>query len=96
MPIGGGPAVEARVVQSTGTSWQGTSDFVFAFRVARVFVSKKTGDIVRLEDYKKGAMLGLDDRWDDRVPELYVESIDEGEDDGEGLEGWRCLITPAI
>lgn len=38
-------------------SWEGSSDFVFAFRVRKVLVEKKTGVVSKDEDYRRGAML---------------------------------------
>lgn len=96
MPVSGGPGVEAKVTRKNGTRWGGSSDFVFAFRVVRVFVGKKTGDVVGQEDYRKGAMLGRDDDgWEDGGeyggPELYLERLEEGDAWSEGLEGVEVL-----
>ncbi|KAF6812643.1 hypothetical protein CSOJ01_05062 [Colletotrichum sojae] len=37
VPIGGGPGIEGKVGKKAGTSWEGSSDFVFAYRVSKVF-----------------------------------------------------------
>ncbi|KAI0379220.1 hypothetical protein F5Y04DRAFT_260007 [Hypomontagnella monticulosa] len=57
IPISGGPTVEVNRQNNTGVSWEGSSDFVFAFRVRKIFV-KKTGVVNKDEDYRRGAMLG--------------------------------------
>ncbi|KAJ3958536.1 hypothetical protein N0V92_004864 [Colletotrichum tropicale] len=57
VPVGEGPGVEGKVYDKKGTSWGGSSDFVFAFRVSRVFVNK-ADQVSSEEEYLKGAMLG--------------------------------------
>lgn len=67
-------------------AWESGSDFVFAFRVRKVFVKKKTGGVKSDEDYIKGAMLGKED--ESGAKELQFEVIFDDEVDvgGEGLE----------
>ncbi|KAJ0161990.1 hypothetical protein CTA2_5289 [Colletotrichum tanaceti] len=76
VPIGGGPGIEGKVADSTGTSWAGSSDFVFAFRVSRVFAGKATGQVASEEEYRKGAMLG-DEVAEVRRPQLDVLKVEE-------------------
>ncbi|RFN51774.1 hypothetical protein FIE12Z_3977 [Fusarium flagelliforme] len=55
VPIGGGSGIEGKTAKSQGTKWEGSGDFVFAFRVSKVVV-KKSGE-VNEEEYRKGAIL---------------------------------------
>ncbi|KAI1658709.1 hypothetical protein F4813DRAFT_388475 [Daldinia decipiens] len=57
LPISSGPTTEVNHGRNTDMSWEGSSDFVFAFRVRKVLVEKKTGVVSKDEDYKRGAML---------------------------------------
>jgi hypothetical protein len=50
---GGGPRVEGKVGNKAGTKREGSSDFVFAFRVSKVLVGKVTGQAASEEDYRK-------------------------------------------
>ncbi|KAJ0108958.1 hypothetical protein J7T55_005505 [Diaporthe amygdali] len=56
VPVSGGPSISGTISQKQGTLWEGSSDFVLAYRVRMVKVSKK-GRVGRSEDYKTGAML---------------------------------------
>ncbi|GJC82941.1 hypothetical protein ColLi_05779 [Colletotrichum liriopes] len=85
VPIGGGPGVEGRVGDKAGTSWDGSGDFVFAFRVSKVFVGEKTGHVVSEEEYRKGAMLG-DETKDVRAPTLSVLKVEEPGAEAEGFD----------
>jgi hypothetical protein len=58
VPVGGGPEAEVSITQNTGQKWEGSGDFVLAFRVRRVMVSPKTNEVTQDEDYTRGAMLG--------------------------------------
>jgi hypothetical protein len=85
VPIGGGPEVEGKRENKEGTSWKGSSDFVFAFRVRKVSVKKKTGEVKKYEEYKTGAMLG--DEIEGDVPALtFSEEDPEAEDEGCEME----------
>ncbi|XXG96337.1 hypothetical protein Hte_002619 [Hypoxylon texense] len=56
VPVAIGPGVEGSAGRKDGVSWEGSSEFVFAFRVRKVF-AEKTGGVKSDEDYKRGAML---------------------------------------
>ncbi|KAH7417512.1 hypothetical protein BKA64DRAFT_740007 [Cadophora sp. MPI-SDFR-AT-0126] len=65
VPVGGGPSVSSQHDRKASESWEGSSDFVFAFRVSKVSVKvrkSETGEAKEIqvgkeEMYKKGAML---------------------------------------
>lgn len=57
IPVGGGPGVGGRKVDRQSVAWTSGSDFVFAFRVRKVWAQKKMVTVKKEEDYKKGAML---------------------------------------
>ncbi|KAI0850771.1 hypothetical protein F5Y00DRAFT_260221 [Daldinia vernicosa] len=57
VPISSGPTIDVNHGRNTDMSWEGSSDFVFAFRVRKVLVEKKTGVVGKDEDYRRGAML---------------------------------------
>ncbi|KAK6206545.1 hypothetical protein LQW54_007615 [Pestalotiopsis sp. IQ-011] len=57
VPVGGGPSMESSVSNTTGRRWEDAGDLVFAFRVSRVLVNKKSGLVRSEEEYQKGAML---------------------------------------
>jgi hypothetical protein len=83
--IGGGPEVEGKIEKKEGTTWEGSSDFVFAFRVRKVSVEKKTGTVKEDDDYKTGAMLG-NEIWKEDVPELSISAVEDPEAEDEGFE----------
>lgn len=86
VPVAGGPEIEISRSKRVGISWEGGGDFVFAFRVKRVKVARKTNEVLREENYRKGAMLGNESvKWDeeDRVIVLEVEDVVV---DGEDME----------
>lgn len=85
VPIGGGPSVEGKLSQKTGTAWESNGEFVFAFRVSRVFVGKKDGHKINEDEYRKGAMLG-DDTEDVKRPELFVLKSEEPSASAEGFD----------
>lgn len=86
-------------------SWEASSDYVFAFRVRKIRVKKKTHAVDDHEDYRKGAMLGEYDRKiREALPELSIlshedaKAEDEGYDEEELMEGdWtiHCGVTRA-
>ncbi|KAG7289310.1 hypothetical protein NEMBOFW57_005677 [Staphylotrichum longicolle] len=84
VPVSGGPEISATVSRRQGTSWDGSSDFVLAYRVRKVKVSKK-GAVRKAEDYTTGAMLGQDAVEIER-PELDI--LVEDLDATEGTEGF--------
>ncbi|KAI1427236.1 hypothetical protein F5Y12DRAFT_180742 [Xylaria sp. FL1777] len=57
VPVEGGIEIGSKIGGKEHVSWKGTSDFVFAFRVRKLVVERKTGLVSKEADYKKGAML---------------------------------------
>ncbi|KAK7423675.1 hypothetical protein QQX98_000865 [Neonectria punicea] len=85
VPVGVGPGVEGKKETTHGTSWQDSSDFVFAFRVRKVRVNRKTHAVDRSDDYTKGAL--LDDKvrkLEETLPELVVTAQEESKAEDEG------------
>ncbi|KAL0935472.1 uncharacterized protein CTRU02_210063 [Colletotrichum truncatum] len=85
VPIGGGPGIEGKVGNSVSTSWAGSSDFVFAFRVSKVYVGKATGQVLKEEDYRKGAMLG-DEIEEAHIPQVSVLKVEDPDAQAEGFD----------
>ncbi len=84
VPIGGGPGIEGKAARKEGTSWQGSSDFVFAFRVRKIKV-QKTGTLEGDEDYKEGAMLE-DEVKDTSIATLRVSTVEDPTAEDEGCK----------
>ena len=59
VPLGLGPDIEISSGQTQGTSFDGASDFVFAFRLREVIYSKRQGIVHR--EFSKGALFSLED-----------------------------------
>jgi hypothetical protein len=55
VPVGGGPEIRRGKASKNAVSWKGSSDFVFAYKVSEVLVSK-SGKVKRERDYTKGAL----------------------------------------
>lgn len=77
--LGGGnvaPGAGAATENKKSTTWEGSSDFVFAFRVRKVQVSRKTQGVKDNDDYTKGAKFDRDDayRVKEDIPELSILS----------------------
>ncbi|VUC35621.1 unnamed protein product [Clonostachys rosea] len=85
LPIGGGPEVEAKVDNKVSTKWEGSSDFVFAFRVSKVLVGEATGEVLSEEEYRKGALLDGEDG-EEKAPELSVLTVEEPNARAEGFD----------
>ncbi|KAH8781281.1 hypothetical protein F5883DRAFT_539802 [Diaporthe sp. PMI_573] len=80
VPVGGGPSISGTIARSQDMSWEESSDFVLAYRLRMVKVSKD-GKLGRNEDYKNGAMLDEHDAAtmqaaDLSPPELHISSVD--------------------
>jgi hypothetical protein len=91
-PVSVGPTVSGDRTGSQSMAWESGSDVVFAFRVRKVLVKKKTGGVKSDEDYIKGAMLGKED--ESGTGELEFEVVvydDEVDVIGEGL-GYEELL----
>lgn len=89
VPVGGGPGVEGKVDEKKGTSWGGSSDFVFAFRVSRVFVNK-TDQVSSEEEYLKGAMLGEEAKPMTDLT-LVITRLEEPKAEEEGCEAQELM-----
>ena len=85
-PVTARRPVSGDEIGSRSIDWESRSDWVFAFRVRKVLVKKKTGEVKSDEDYIKGAM--LDKGNDPGTNELELEVVFDDEVDvvGEGLE----------
>ena len=85
VPIGGGPGIEGKVGSKSGTEWSGSDDFVFAFRVSKVFASKRE---VRADDYVSGAMFRTNTPGPGRSARSEMEILRVEDPDAE-LEGFQ-------
>ncbi|KAH8699352.1 hypothetical protein GQ44DRAFT_632845 [Phaeosphaeriaceae sp. PMI808] len=56
VPVGGGPEIRGGRGKKFNISWQGSSEFVLAFKVSKVRVDK-AGNVVSEDEYLKGAFL---------------------------------------
>lgn len=79
VPLGLGPDVGVSCSRTQGTSSDGASDFVFAFRLREIIYSKRQGIMHR--EFSKGALFSLDD--DHRKP--AAERKEENREDFELL-----------
>lgn len=88
VPIGGGPGVKGKVAGKAGTKWEGSSDFVFAFRVSRVHVAKDTAQVSREEDYRKAAMMDKANEALEHIqqPQQSIIGVDQLDTDLEGYD----------
>ncbi|WAO95823.1 Hypothetical protein NCS54_01346700 [Fusarium falciforme] len=82
VPVGGGPGVEAEVGNKVSTIWEGSSDFVFAFRVSKVRV---TGQGLTEEDHRKGAMFERE-YTKPKDPQLSVLGVEQPDAQAEGFD----------
>jgi len=57
VPVSGGPGVEGNAASKASVRWSSNDDFVFAFRVTKVVAGKSPGQVLKEEEYRKGAML---------------------------------------
>lgn len=73
------PQISTKKEAKANMSWEGHSDFIFAYRVSKVWVKK--GSILE-EDYTKGAMFGREEKaMVDTAPEIVkVEEADPAEE----------------
>jgi hypothetical protein len=87
-PIGGGtsgPTIEGRTENKMGTTWGGSSDFVFAFKVRKLKVEQRTGTVRDGDDYTTGALLGCEVE-KEGVPELSISTEEDPTAEDEGFE----------
>ncbi|KAI8712721.1 hypothetical protein NCS52_01370900 [Fusarium sp. LHS14.1] len=85
VPIGGGPGVEAEVGNKVSTKWEGSSDFVFGFRVSKVRVGEGTGQVLSEKDHRKGAMFERE-YTKPKGPELSVLGVEQPDARVEGFD----------
>ncbi|TQS33211.1 hypothetical protein Golomagni_06453 [Golovinomyces magnicellulatus] len=85
VPVDGGPGVEGTVGNKYNSKWEGGSDFVFAFRVSKVWISDKKNQVVNEDEYLKGAMLGNDTK-KVQEPALSVSKVEETDPQAEGFD----------
>jgi hypothetical protein len=78
-PVGGGPEVRHGKETKNVVSWEGSTDFVFAFKVSEVRVSK-SGEVKRERDYTKGAL------YEDRPEKVVATALESSIVDGSSLE----------
>ncbi|KAH7161649.1 hypothetical protein EDB81DRAFT_785249 [Dactylonectria macrodidyma] len=90
VPISGGPGVEGKLGNKVSTKWEGSSDFVFAFRVSKVWVGEAVGQVVSEEEYRKGAMYG-NERDEFKGPELSVLKVEEPDAQVEGFDAEKLM-----
>lgn len=90
--------VEGKVETKSGINWGGSSNFVFAFRVRKVHVNRKTQEVDKQDDYTKGALLGDEiKKITEELPDLFISSQedpkaeDEGYDQDELMEGDKVV-----
>ncbi|KAI0968933.1 hypothetical protein F4678DRAFT_441988 [Xylaria arbuscula] len=84
-PVNGGIEVGRNMGSKEDASWEGASDFIFAFRVRKIVVERKTGSVCKEEDYKKGAMLESVMEKTDGLEFDITEREGEMDDDVEGF-----------
>ncbi|KAI0515048.1 hypothetical protein F5B22DRAFT_636624 [Xylaria bambusicola] len=85
VPIAGGIEAGRNIGSKDHASWEGSSDFIFAFRVRRVLVERKTGVVRKEEEYKKGAMLESVTEKRDGSELSIIEQEEDMEDELEGF-----------
>ena len=91
MPIGGNPEIELKRTNKESTTWDESSDFVFAFRVRKVKIKKKTGEAVST-DFRKGAMLDSEqERKENAGVPFYIEAVEEGNAAEVGWDGEELM-----
>lgn len=83
VPVSVGPVAEGNMERKDGVSWEGSSDFVFAFRVRKVFV-EKPGKLRSDEDYKSGAMFERE-RATNVDPQLSILAVEDPDAEQEGF-----------
>lgn len=83
------PQISAKKEAKSNMSWEDHSDFIFAYRVSKVWVKK--GSILE-EDYTKGAMFGREEKaMVDIAPEIVkveeTDPMEEGFTQEETIDG---------
>lgn len=88
VPISAGPGIEGTRSRKMDLQWENGGDFVLAFRVKRFKVGRKNVDVTKMDDYRKGAMLGADAEEKEKAWVGVVEDDEVGFEDleWEGVE----------
>ncbi|KAF2025167.1 hypothetical protein EK21DRAFT_117095 [Setomelanomma holmii] len=73
VPVGGGPELSRGRETKAAVSWEGSTDFVLAYKLSEVRV-RKSGELKQERDYLKGALLG-DAPNEDEPEALAVEVV---------------------
>jgi len=76
VPISGSPGVEGKKEDKQDMKWEESSDFVFAFRVWKVKVEKKSG-AASGKDFSEGAMLGSKREKKDPTVSIEIVAVEE-------------------
>lgn len=63
-----GPELKAKIKKEDGVEFGGSDDFVFAYRLGRIKVDRKTGEAEE-DDHNEGALFGLPGADDDKEKE---------------------------
>ena len=88
-PVGGGPEVRRGKETKNAVSWEGSTDFVFAYKVSEVRVSK-SGEVKRERDYTKGAL------YEDRAEVDMADSLALSIAEVPALESQHSYKTEAV
>lgn len=95
VPVSGGPEISGAISRKESISWEESSDFVLAYRLRKVKVSK-AGKVNREGDYKTGAMLDEHDRaaMEASVPSpLQIDISEEDLSVGDEDDGFTVVQT---
>jgi len=100
VPVGGGPEIRRGRGTKSVVEWKGSSDFVFAYKVSEVRVSR-AGEVKREREYTKGAIYedGVEMREADTLVPALVECLSvnlEGGFDAEGVEEGGVVVTYGV
>lgn len=79
-PVSVGPELEAEIKKEDGVEFGGSDDFVFAYRLGRIKVDRKTGEAGE-DDHNAGALFELPDAEDDEEKEKATFLVTEVEGD---------------
>lgn len=72
--------MEGKRGSNATVKWEGSDDFVFAFRVSQIFVGEATGQVVSEEEYCEGALLGSEEEQAKRS-ELCILKVEDPDPD---------------
>jgi hypothetical protein len=101
VPVGGGPEFRRGKATKSAVSWGGSTDFVFAYKVSEVRVSK-SGEVKHEQEYTKGALYE-DGAKKPEIEALAVEVVEESpsvksqnEFDAETVEDGDNVVTYGV